>query len=55
METGKSSETLVSYHIPARYHNPEDLDLNCKCNRSYFIYLNGLDVYSLQIQNCYCR
>jgi hypothetical protein len=28
MEAARSSETLVSYHITARRHNPEDGDMN---------------------------
>jgi len=28
METALSSETVVSYHITTRHHEPEDLDLN---------------------------
>jgi hypothetical protein len=28
MEAARSSEALVSYHITAWRHNPEDLDMN---------------------------
>jgi hypothetical protein len=28
MEAARSSETMVSYHITAWFHNPEDFDLN---------------------------
>jgi len=28
MDVGWSYETLASYHVTTRHHNPEDLDLN---------------------------
>jgi hypothetical protein len=33
MEAGRSSETLVSYHITTRRHSPEDLDLDALTKR----------------------
>jgi len=34
MEAAQSSETLVSYHISTRGHNPEDHDMNLQRRES---------------------
>jgi hypothetical protein len=39
MGAARSSETLVSYHITRRYHNPEDHDMNLHHRENVRFYL----------------